>query len=82
MAYAWTVKDSSGAVLRDIACASRLELGRRLVPGHYDPFRLQVSSSYRAMFDRALTKVLEREGWSIVRTRVHGDRAMKGNRDA
>lgn len=72
MGYAWTVRDSSGVVLDDIACTSRLELGRKLVPGHYDPFRLEVSSSYRAMFNRALSQVLKREGWSIVRTRVGG----------
>jgi hypothetical protein len=38
-----------------------------VVPAHYDAFRLQVSSSYRELFERAVTQVLEREGWQIVR---------------
>src|SRR5262249_35038145 len=33
----------------------------------YDAFRLQVSSSYREVFDRELRNVLERYGWQIVR---------------
>jgi hypothetical protein len=37
------------------------------VPAHFDAFRLQVSHSYRELFDRALTQVLERKGWEIVR---------------
>jgi hypothetical protein len=66
---AWTVKDNAGQLLPAFVCASRLEVGRKLVPA-YDAFRLLVSSSYRELFDRAVNQVLEREGWEIVRTQV------------
>jgi hypothetical protein len=65
---AWTVRDSNGQLLADFAAGSRLDVGRKLVPGHYDAFRLHVSSSYRELFDRALGQILERKGWQIVRT--------------
>ncbi len=64
---AWTVRDSNGQLLADFAASSRLDVGRKLVPGHYDAFRLHVSSSYRELFDRALGQILERKGWQIVR---------------
>ena len=67
---AWTVRDSNGQLLADFAAASRLDVGRKLVPGHYDAFRLHVSSSYRELFDRALGQILERKGWEIVRFRT------------
>jgi hypothetical protein len=67
---AWTVRDSNGELLADFAAGSRLDVGRKLVPGKYDAFRLQVSSSYRELFDRALLRILERRGWEIVRIRV------------
>ena len=67
---AWTVRDSNGQLLGDFAAASRLDVGRKLVPVHYDAFRLHVSSSYRELFDRALSQVLERRGWEIVRVRA------------
>jgi hypothetical protein len=35
----------------------------------YDAFRLQVSSSYREIFDHELRGVLEREEWQIVPVR-------------
>jgi hypothetical protein len=54
----------------NFVCASRLEVGRKVVPVHYDAFRLHVSSSYRELFDRAVSQVLEREGWEIVPTQV------------
>jgi hypothetical protein len=63
----WVIQDSTGQVLLDLACASRLEVGRRIVPVHFDAFRLQVSSSYREVFDRAVKQILQREGWQIVR---------------
>lgn len=72
MSAVWTVKDSAGQLRPDILCASRLEVARRIVPGRYDPFRLQVSPSYREMFERAVSRVLTREGWSIVRTHTPG----------
>jgi hypothetical protein len=67
---AWTVKDNSGQILPGFACPSRLEVGRKVVPAHYDAFRLHVSHSYREIFDRAVNQVLEREGWKIVRTKI------------
>jgi hypothetical protein len=67
---AWTVRDSNGQLLADFAAGSRLDVGRKLVPGHYDAFRLHVSSSYRELFDRALGQILERKGWEIVRVRA------------
>jgi hypothetical protein len=69
MTAAWTVRDSNGHHLSRFACNSPLEVGRKVVPAHYDAFRLQVSPSYRALFDRALAQALQREGWQIVRTR-------------
>jgi hypothetical protein len=70
MSSGWTVKTSNGDLLQDFVCSSRQEVGRKLVSGRYDAFRLEVSASYREMFDRAVSKVLEREGWKIVRARV------------
>ncbi|HJU30046.1 MAG TPA: hypothetical protein VJ740_01265 [Hyphomicrobiaceae bacterium] len=69
MAAAWTVKDGNGELLAAFVGASPQEVGRRIVPTYYDAFRLQVSSSYRALFDRAVNQVLEREGWQIVRVK-------------
>jgi hypothetical protein len=69
MAATWTVKDNTGQLRSDYVCASRLEVGRRIVPTHYDAFRLHVSTSYRKLFDRAVSQVLAREGWQIVRSR-------------
>ena len=63
---AWTVKDSKGHLLPHLVAASRLEVGRKIVPTRYDAFRLQVSSSYRENFDRDLKSVLQREHWQIV----------------
>jgi hypothetical protein len=45
-------------------------VGRKLVPQRIDAFRLQVSSSYREMFERTLSRVLQRKGWEIVRIRA------------
>ena len=64
----WTVRDSTGRHLPDFVADSRIEVGRKIVPGHFDAFRLHVSSSYRAAFERALARVLAQEGWQIVRT--------------
>jgi hypothetical protein len=70
MTAAWTVRDCDGRLLPDFIAASPLEVGRRIVPTHYDAFRLHVASSYRALFDRAVAQVLDREGWQIVRVRA------------
>jgi hypothetical protein len=69
MPAAWTVRDKTGALRHDYVCASPLEVGRRIVPAHFDAFRLHVSTSYRELFDRAVNQVLAREGWRIVRAR-------------
>jgi hypothetical protein len=70
MTGAWTVRDSNGRLLAEFTDVSALEVGRRIVPTRYDAFRLHVSSSYRAMFDRAVAQVLERQGWQIVRVKA------------
>src|SRR5436190_6402268 len=62
----WAVKDGNGELMESLAGASRLEVGRKIVSRRYDPFRLQVSSSYRELFDRAVSQVLKREHWEIV----------------
>ena len=67
MTAAWTVKDSNGRLLPDFVCGSPMDVGRKVVPAPYDAFRLQVSSSYRQLFDRAVRQVLDRQGWQIVR---------------
>jgi hypothetical protein len=70
MITAWMVKDSNGQLLADLAGGSRLDVGRKVVPARFDAFRLQVSSSYREVFDRTLSQVLERNGWEIVRVKA------------
>jgi hypothetical protein len=42
------------------------EVARKIVGPRYDAFRLEVSSSYRELFNRDLKSVLEREHWQIV----------------
>ena len=66
VAAAWTVKDSRGHLSPHLIAGSRLEVGRKIVRTRYDAFRLQVSSSYREIFDHELRGVLEREEWQIV----------------
>ena len=66
MSACWTIKDSSGQLLPRFACNSPIEVGLKVVPTRFDAFRLQVSSSYREVFDRTLRKVLDQQGWSIV----------------
>jgi hypothetical protein len=63
----WAVKDSNGQLLADLAGGSRLDVGRKVVPTRYDAFRLEVSSSYRELFERSLSQILQRNGWQIVR---------------
>ena len=70
MAATWTVRNGNGELLADFVGASPLEVGRRIVPARYDAFRLHVAPSYRALFDRAVAQVLEREGWQIVRVKA------------
>jgi hypothetical protein len=72
---AWTVKDSKGDLLPRLIAGSPREVGRKIVRNHYDAFRLEVSPSYRELFDRDLKTVLAREDWRIVpikrRARAH-----------
>lgn len=75
MSQAWTVKDREGNLLPCFTSASRLEVERKVVPTHYDAFRLQVSSSYREIFTRDLAKVLAHKDWQVVRV---GRRAARG----
>lgn len=81
MSASWTVRDRNGELLACFACASPLEVARKVVPGHYDAFRLHVSSSYRELFDRALQQILRREDWQIVQMKVRaGTTAPAGKR--
>jgi hypothetical protein len=67
VAIYWTIKDSTGRHLPHFIASSRLEVGRKIVPTYFDVFRLHVSASYRELFERALLKVLDTQGWRIVR---------------
>jgi hypothetical protein len=71
----WTVRDGNGDLLLQVMAGSRQEVARKLARNRYDPFRLQVSSSYREVFDRDVKSVLEFKDWQIVpvsrRTRAH-----------
>jgi hypothetical protein len=80
MNASWVVRDNSGQLLAQFVGDSRLEVGRKVVPQRYDAFRLHVSPSYRELFDRALSQILETRGWQIVRLRTrreHGSPAAK-----
>ena len=70
MSATWTVRDSTGQLLPDFVCRSRVEVCRKVVPSHYDAFRLEVSPSYREVFDRAVAQALLQQGWQIVRTKT------------
>jgi len=67
MAALWGVKNHVGEVLQDFTATSRIEVGRKLVPTRYDAFRLQVSQSYRELFNRAVSRILDQKHWQIVR---------------
>ena len=65
----WTVKDANGEFLAHFTSASPLEVARKVVPTHYDAFRLHVSSSYRDLFERAARQILDGEVRQIVRVK-------------
>ena len=67
---AWTVQDDRGRLLAAFVAGTRLEVARKVVPGPSDAFRLEVSRSYRQLFERALAQVLLRRGWQIVPIRT------------
>lgn len=64
--HAWTVIDKNGEPLPRFIAGSPREVGRKVVSNHYDAFRLEVSPSYRELFDRDLKSALAREEWRIV----------------
>ena len=74
MPAAWTIKDGGGQLLLGFRGRSRLDVGRSLVPTHYDAFRLHVSHSYRELFNYELAKVLSDKRWQIVRKRTNTHR--------
>jgi hypothetical protein len=76
MSAAWTIRDQKGQLLPNFEAPSRLDVGRKVVPAHYDPFRLQVSHSYRELFDRAVAQILKRKGWEIVRIGSDASRGL------
>jgi hypothetical protein len=67
MTTTWIVRDRAGHRLPGYDGRSKSEVGRKLVPSRFDAFRLEVSPSYRELFERAVAQVLQREGWEIVR---------------
>ena len=77
MTAAWTIRDGNGQLHAEFIGVSPLEVGRRIVPAHYDAFRLHVSPSYRQLFERAVQKVLAEKDWQIVKL---GARAQKKSR--
>ena len=81
MTRQWTVKDAEGKLLPEFTGASALEVGRKVVPSHYDAFRLHVSISYRELFERALMQVLQREDWQIVRVKAKRGRECETARE-
>ena len=78
MTSVWTVKNENGEVLSRFTGASPLEVRRKLVPAHYDAFRLQVSSSYRELFERAVKQILKEQDWRIVRAPSKKQNAQGG----
>lgn len=83
MPGAWTVRDSNGDLLPHFMAGSRQDVARKLVRNRYDLFRLQVSSSYRELFDRDVKSVLKHQNWEIVplprrsRARRRNDRQLE-----
>jgi hypothetical protein len=63
---AWAVIDKSGEHVSPFIAASPREVGRKVVGNRYDAFRLEVSPSYRELFDRDVQAILVRENWRIV----------------
>jgi hypothetical protein len=66
MAGVWTVKSNQGELISNVVGGSPREVGRKIVRTKYDPFRIEVSRSYRELFERELKTTLEHEGWRIV----------------
>jgi hypothetical protein len=79
MTAAWTIRDGNGQLHAEFAAVSPLEVGRRIVPAHFDAFRLHVSPSYREVFDRAVANVLAQQGWQIVKMRARAHKRTRGS---
>jgi len=79
MTAAWTIRDGNGQLHAEFAAVSPLEVGRRIVPAHFDAFRLHVSPSYREVFDRAVQKVLAQQGWQIVKMRARAHKRARSS---
>jgi hypothetical protein len=65
-------------LLPHFMAGSPREVGRKVVRNRYDAFRLEVSTSYRKLFDRDLESVLAREDWRIVPIKRHANRRRAG----
>jgi hypothetical protein len=65
-------------VLPHFIAGSPREVGRKVVRNRYDAFRLEVSTSYRQLFDRDLQSVLAREAWRIVPIKPRAPRRRRG----
>jgi hypothetical protein len=65
-------------VLPHFIAGSPREVGRKVVRNRYDAFRLEVSTSYRKLFDRDLKSVLAREDWRIVPIKRRAPRRPRG----
>ena len=74
----WTVRDSNGEMIARFIAGSPREVGRMIVRNRYDAFRIEVSTSYRELFERELENVLQREGWRIVPLRHRRNRKHLG----
>ena len=76
MSAAWTIRDREGQLLSEFVAGSRQDVARKVLPTRYDQFRLQVSASYRELFERAVMTVLQQRGWEIVRIGASAKRLM------
>ena len=74
MAAAWAIMDKEGHMLPGLVGSSRMAVGRKVLPGRYDEFRLHVSAGYREMFGRDLARLLERNDWQLVRVKTRQTR--------
>ena len=54
MPVAWTVKDSKGELLPRFIAGTPREVARKVLCNRYNAFRLEVSPSYRELFDRRI----------------------------
>src|SRR4026207_874981 len=79
MTAAWTIRDGNGQLHAEFAAVSPLEVGRRIVPAHFDAFRLHLSPPHRAPLARAVAKVLAQQGWQIVKMRARSHKRTRSS---